>query len=361
MSDHTDWDVRRPRRSMIERGRDAISRHVDSIKRRFVARAARESAERIVGRIVDGQDGLGGRTPPTGFMRGIDYYDRKRLIRTVADVLAWYRSGSGRFPDLIEPRLFSEKLIHALFFAEMKVPESGNKSLTARFIPTRLDGAVRCPSIVWRSRRATLPPNHHIAAGVYYLKTNHGSSMVRRVVYPLSRSARISLEWTFSRFLRADYGEDMGEWWYNVFDREVILEEAVCLKDPPTTLLFFVVSGEVVLICADRKSLDAGRVTQTLLLDPDFNVRGVQKTSDQRLSHFDLSADLKHRTKAIAREIGAGFSSIRVDLLVGDDGQIYLNEITHASNGGFPFHDAQLDLEMGTKWVGNEIYRRDGT
>lgn len=333
---------------------------VIAVKRQLVRKSASELAQRIVEQVADGPSGLLSKPPPTGYMRGIDYYDRKDLIRAITRVLVRYRERSGHFPNLIEPISFTEKLTRAKFFAAMKVPETGNKSHTVNFIPKNLDGKVSYPRIVWRSRNSILPANHQLAAGIYYLKTNHGSGMVRRVAYPLSPSVKAALEEEFAGFLCTDYGKQMGQWWYNVFERELILEEAVCVDDPPTTLLFLVIDGEIAVIWADHKSLDVGGVTPTLQFDPVFNIDDEQPPGEERLENFEISEELKRRTIEIAKEIGKQFFAIRVDLIIGDDGEVYLNEITQMSEGGDPAHHTpKFNMELGKKWVGNEIYRLD--
>lgn len=333
-----------------------LRRYPQLIKQAYFRIIAMKRARQIVQRVAAAPEGPFSIVPPAGYRRGIDHFDRRMLIRVMANVLAWYRVSGGRFPDLIEPTSYSEKLNHAKFFAAMKIPETGNKSLTETFIPDHLVGTVRYPPIVWRSPVAALPDNDAVLPGVYYLKTNHGSGWVRRIEYPLSRSEKASLEREFALFLETDFGIELGEWWYNTFERELLLEEAVTSRNPSTAILFFVIGGAVRYISVDQKALTAGDVTKTLLLNPDFTVSDVQRPEPERMCDVDLSDDLKTALLAVAEDIGGQFDCVRVDLMVGDDGGIYLNELTHVSNAGHPFHDRRMDEALGRAWTGRAIY-----
>jgi hypothetical protein len=46
--------------------------------------------------------------PPEGFLRGIDFYSRQELIKSLTTMLKTYREAGGRYPNLVSPRLFSE-------------------------------------------------------------------------------------------------------------------------------------------------------------------------------------------------------------------------------------------------------------
>lgn len=295
--------------------------------------------------------------PPEGFQRGIDFYDRRSLIRTTAHVLLAYRTSGGRHLNLLAPEFFSEKINHAKFFTPIKVPESGNKLLTASFIPAALRGRIRVPEIVWHDDQPRLPANDCLPPGTYYLKSNHGSGMVRRIHYPLAPSERSLLEATTQLWLTRPFGLSQGEWWYNTFPRRILLERAVAARSPSLALLFYVVDGEVALISVDEKPLHSGGVTRCLLFDGQFRLWPVQKPERQRLDAFELSDARKQECLEAARLIGKPFKAVRVDLIVGDDGIIYLNEITLSSSAGMPFSDVDSDRLLGGLWPGLGIFR----
>ena len=116
-----------------------------------------------------------------GFSRGIDYYKFDALVQVLAVVLAVYRNTAGRYPDLLNPKLYSEKVSALKFLAPLKVPESGNKLLTASFLTPEARSTIRIPEVVWHSAEPILPMNGAMEDGDYYLKTNHGSGRCRRI------------------------------------------------------------------------------------------------------------------------------------------------------------------------------------
>lgn len=294
--------------------------------------------------------------PGEGYQRGIDFYNRQELLQTLVNVLLAYRRAGGRFPDLVSPRLFSEKINHAKFFAPIKVPESGNKLLTASFLPPDLGNRVGVPEIVWHSDEPILPGNDTLAADVYYLKASHGSGMVRRIRFPLGAEERRELEATCRHWLSGPFGLALGEWWYDAFPRRILIEKSVAARSPSIVLLFYVVGGEVAFLSVDEKSLEPGFPTRCLRLDGNFHPLARQKQDRERLEEFHLSDAHRRDCLEAARAIGRQFLAARIDLIVGDDDRIYLNEVTLSSSAGLPFEDRELDRHLGSRWPGTGLF-----
>src|SRR5690242_20689891 len=70
-----------------------------------------------------------------GYMRGIDFYSQTDLPLAMANSMTLFFGAHGYFPNLMSPRGFNEKIVWSKFFIPFKIPESGNKLLTATFIP----------------------------------------------------------------------------------------------------------------------------------------------------------------------------------------------------------------------------------
>jgi hypothetical protein len=298
-----------------------------------------------------------GATPKEGYQRGADYYNRQELIAVLQNVLEIYWQVTGRFPDLLSPRLYSEKINHAKFFTPIKVPETGNKLLTASFLPPCLEGRVNLPEIVWHHHLPTLPDNDSLAPGDYYLKSSHGSGMVQRIRFPLDPAQRQALEATCAQWLNRGYGHALGEWWYNTFPPRLLIEKSVSARSPSSSMLFYVIGGEVAMITVLSKSLEQGLPDRRILLDANFHPHAIQDPWEKRLNEFQLAEPLKHECLEAARTIGRQFHSVRVDLMVGDDGKIYLNELTFSPNAGLPFVGKALDLRLGSLWQGACLWR----
>lgn len=285
--------------------------------------------------------------PKNGFKRGIDFYSTTSFIDVLLDAVCMFRRKHNRFPDLTDPKRFSDKLFRSKFFYAFKTPETGNKLLNQHFIPDTARHLVSCPEIVWRSTVAELPRNGKIEDGLYYLKTNHGCNMYRRVRFPLADAPRRALEAKFSGFLKLRYGMRSGEWWYNDFVTEIFLERSVSEQPNSIAWNHFVFGGKVVLLSVFRKVADDAEAT---LLDPDYNQIDFQNPSRQRVSFALPSPALRAKMNEAARLIGGQFGFARVDFLIGDDEQLYLSEITFTPGNGLTHWPDDLDFELGGLW-----------
>ena len=70
-----------------------------------------------------------------GYMRGTDFYKPTRFLSALVNAGVKCKSTHGKYPDLVDPTDFSEKLFYRKFFGKFEIPESGNKLLTYSFIP----------------------------------------------------------------------------------------------------------------------------------------------------------------------------------------------------------------------------------
>ena len=287
---------------------------------------------------------------PTGYARGIDFYSERDFIQVIANIYLAYREKGGMYPNLIEPELYSEKLNTLKLLSWMRLPESGNKLLTANFLIPEARPLLLIPEVVWRSTRAILPLNGSIPDGEYFFKANHGSGFFRRIRYPLTLEDRIVLESLGRRWLKLDYGLHLGEWWYNVFEKAVFLERSVTGRNPSAVILFYMFRERVGLISVDEKLTDGTGRTRESLFDSSFCLLPDQIVDSEPVSNFYLSDDTKERALAAAETIGRQFEAVRVDVIPGDNGELYLNEITFSSQAGLPLQNTDRDLNMGRMW-----------
>lgn len=287
------------------------------------------------------------RRPRSNHLRGIDFYDEETLLLTMARYMRKYHLAHGVLPNLVEPVGFSEKICWSNFFAELKVPESGNKLLTSSFIPEDVREIVACPEVVWHSKQPHLPSNEEIHPGSYYLKATHGSSMCRRISYPLSEDDLFRLQLKCQQWLAEPYGLKSGEWWYSTFEREILIEEDVSGEDHSVAWYFYVFSGTIGFVVARRKSHGAGEGTW---FDQDFEILPYQTDIHPRISNMQTTAGAKARMRECAIAIGKNFPFVRVDLMLGPDESIYLGEITFAPYNGYMPLQQEFDLLLGKLW-----------
>jgi len=285
-----------------------------------------------------------------GHARGVDVYSEEDLEVVVTTILGFYRRSAGRYPDLLSPRLYSEKVNALKLFAHVKVPETGDKLKTASFLTPEARTLLQVPEVLWQSATPRLPPDDAIPPGEYLLKANHGSGRCRRIRYPLPPATRAALEALAAKWLAKGYGVRGGEWWYNVFTPRLLLERCVTRRNPSAAMLFFLFHGEVASIYVDEKLLDGSNRTRAAVFDPDFRLLPEQPGDSEPLHGFAIPADMKSRAIAAARSIGRTFEAVRVDIIPGDAGDLYLNEITLTNYGGMPLTSLRRDEELGEMW-----------
>jgi hypothetical protein len=316
----------------------------DFIRKRY----ARITSQRLVRRLERQPGSIFKKPPRAGYSRGINFYARRDLIDAIAKAIYDYKLYHGVYPKLMTPQRLNEKITWAKFFSELRVPESGDKLSTEKFIPPELEGAISCPTVVWRSAFFQLPNNGEVAAGDYYLKANHGSGFVKRLSYPLSDQDRSAAEECTKKWLESAYGLQHGEWWYSCFKKEIFLEESVCDEENSVAVMFHVFHGTVHMITACKKSR-SGTVEKSLWLDSDF-VPLPQCSEAPRLD-ISFAFETKRTLKHLASCIGSQFRYVRVDFLLDHAERPFLGELTFAPNNGLMCWPEQLDFWLGGKWI----------
>lgn len=298
-----------------------------------------------LGRIMAEPDSPFRRPPRPGFKRGIDFYSGRGLLLALANALFAYRAKLGMFPDLAEPRGYNEKILRFKFFGEVKTPEAGDKLATARFIPEDWRGRIRCPEVVWHSTAPELPANDRIAPGVYYLKSNHGSDMFRKIRYPLAEAGRTALQALCRHWLARDFGVSDGEWWYAAFPRRILLERDVCGGAPPVSWNIHVLDGTVGLVELFDKHAQPMQVTW---LDERLQPMAIQLDGVDRITAPKMPAD-PDGLLAAAVAIAAPFPFARVDFFIDADGAAWLGEVTFSPSNAMGRRPAEIERRLGDR------------
>ena len=247
-----------------------------------------------------------------GHLRGIDFYAPLNFYSVLANAILNYKKAHGVYPNLVKPQGFSEKVFWFKFFGEVKVPETGNKLLTERFIPEHMRQLISCPKIVWHAKQATLPKNDELPAGSYYLKASHGSNMFKKIQYPLTDQERAVLELTCHQWLAYPYGIETGEWWYNSFEKEILIEKNVSSDDAPIAWGFHVFSGEIGFVVMVKKTDTATKVNW---LDKNLAMLPYQEDDCLRVGDYQLPSNIEY-VKNLCCQIGQSFNFVRIDLLM---------------------------------------------
>jgi hypothetical protein len=283
--------------------------------------------------------------PQPGYKRGIEFLTASNLARSMLNVFLSYGNAHGVYPDLTDPKTFTEKMVWTKFFAPMKTPESGNKLLTSYFIPEEAKDLVSCPEIVWHSPKPGIPADGDLEPGSYYLKTNFGCNMYQRLDYPLEPPIRAEVEATFAQHLEETFGLISGEWWYTAFRRQLMIERDVSGGADSIAYCYFVFRGEVALLSVYRKSnLDS------TLLRPDFELFEYQIPGRSR-TEFDLpSKKTREMMKRAAELIGGPLPFARIDFLMAPDEQFYLGEVTFTPGNALTRWPGHINRRLGDMW-----------
>lgn len=283
---------------------------------------------------------------PSGYKRGVDIYSMAALANIIANAMRSFKIAHNIYPSLLKPQGFNQKIFYRKFFEPLQAGKIGNKLATDSFIPDDLRAVLTCPPLVWRSDKHFLPANDAIAPGNYYLKANHGSNFNCAIQYPLNEEDKAALESECERWLNSTYGVLSGEWWYNVFKKEIFIEENISPEQPAMSFNFFVTAGEVVYVCMHLK-----QTGEELYMDSEFNAIHDNDNKDNFLKIIGaFKNDTKEKLKYYAAAIGKTFSFVRVDFFIGSDEKIYLAELTLSPGNGLADRPAGFDEKLGQLW-----------
>jgi hypothetical protein len=303
----------------------------------------------IVNRIKASPHSPFNKAPRIGYLRGIDFYKGSSLISTLALAMYDYRRRHGVYPNLLKPTYFDEKLFKSKFFTEIKIPESGNKLFTSRFIPKELKTSISVAKIIWHSPVPKLPRNDEIVPGDYFLKASHGAGMFKKIRYPLAADEFVSLEETCEKWLENNYGLITGEWWYETFPKKILIEEQVGTENNPISWHFYTFDGVIGLIVAHRK-FESDWLGEFSLFDERFEILAYPKVF-RPAKDIRLTQDTKNQLRRYASLIGSQFRFVRVDFLVDDNQKIYLGELTFCpGNAANLFLTDELQTYLGGLW-----------
>lgn len=277
-----------------------------------------------------------------GWMRGADFYSPTELRKALRYGLRAYAT---RFflqtPDLLNPRDFNEWVIRSNYLRYLKVPETGNRLFTANFIPEDLRSSLTCPRIIWNGRSLNWEQWPYATERPFYLKASHGSDMFLRIAGPVSPSQRARIERLAAGWLASSYGRSHGEWYYNAFTPELLMEEDIGGNGYSINCFSF--RGEVAAIALFNKA-----TREIITMREDMTVVGQRgsRTWNQLFSPSTLK-----KAVSMASQISHKHDFVRVDFLADNDERIYLGEMTFAPGNGLSRRPQGINEYLGQKWT----------
>lgn len=285
---------------------------------------------------------LRGATADGGWLRGVDFYTPVELRQALMRVFMQFHYSHGCYPNLVEPHGFNEWVVRSDFLRYLKVPESGNKLLTATFIPERLKSSVRCPPILWSGPRLDRTAPDQLPPGKsYYLKAANGSSMFTRFSWPLTEWEKRELTAVSTGWLKVKYGFKYGEWWYSASPPMLLIESDVGGNGFSVNCFCF--RGSVGLVVLHSKGTG-----ETITLSGRFELLGHRNGQSDWCELFGTA--VLREISALAGELSRDLEFARFDFLVGDEREIFLGEVTFAPGNGNSTRPDGVDERLGRMW-----------
>jgi len=253
-------------------------------------------------------------------------------------MLTYYKS-YGRFPNLRDPKLYSEKL-QARKLSGVDLTPYIDKIRVKDFVQERC-GDICIPTLYAGDR---LPPVEERTWPLpFVIKTNHASGtniFVREA--PDWRAIEAKLD----QFLAHRHGEATGEVFYLKVRPRMLVEPIIGNGiDAPQDYRFFVAGGEVQFIGLEQSPIDHRRV---------FYSRSWERLPIRDGYPVGTNAERPQSLKQmveIAETLGRDLGFVRVDLYE-VDGRVYFGEMTFTPSAGYMrFEPPEVDAELGAKWL----------
>jgi hypothetical protein len=282
-----------------------------------------------------------------------------------------YRNAHGRYPDLAQPFLFTEKItVRKLFEQRPIFATLSDKLLSRDFVADRMGrqylpelyGAYECFEDIDFSR---LPDR-------FVIKTNHGSHFVLIAdgKKPFDRNSARRL---VRRWMRTNYYDGSREKFYRYVDRKIMVEEFLEEPSgaPAIDYRFFVydgvpkffyvsfkpdVSAEEAKVYAETGGRDLAffdracrRLPVRLIMPGMPPAPPAHFENPSRLAAFPIPANIEKLFDIVAK-IGRGFDFLRIDMY-NPGGRILFGEFTTLPGGGVrPFDPPSYDLVFSEPW-----------
>ena len=263
----------------------------------------------------------------------------------------WKRHG--RFPNIILPKTFNEKVLYRVLFDRRSLLTRIQDKLAVRsYVDERLG-----PSILPELYHVTIDPDtipFDKLPQKFVIKPTHGSGWIQ-IVTDRARLDLAALAKTCRDWLSWNYYEASGEWCYKNIPPCVILEQFIDdgTGNVPDDYKVFVFDGVVEMV-----QVDTGRFTE--------HRRGLYSPNWERLpvllEYGDLTRDVPRPAHlaemiAAAEKLGKGLDFIRADFYDTPD-RLYFGELTTYPGGGLDrFHPAQFDSYLGSRWKLSAVRR----
>jgi hypothetical protein len=274
---------------------------------------------------------------------------RKYVPRVVRDLIfgiRMHRAAHGKYPRLLRPRTFNEKILRRKVFDRRPIlTQFADKYAVRQYVAQRL-GPDILPKVYCVTSDPTAIPFADLPRR-FVVKPTHGSGWVRVVLDKAALDVQ-ELTRTCNRWLATNYHNVMRERQYRRIPPRIMVEEFIDdgSGTAPVDYKFYTFHGTVHLIQIDGSRFTSHRCA---LYDRHWRDTGVRV----ELERFDspvrepVNLGLMLQT---AEKLGADLEFVRVDLYdVGS--RIYFGEMTATPGAGLArFEPQAMDEHLGKLW-----------
>lgn len=273
----------------------------------------------------------------------------RRIDRTIpawAAVLRAHFAVHHRFPNILNPQTFNDKVVHRILFDRRPLlTEMADKYAARNYVEKRL-GSEILPLVYCVTVDPSGIPFDEFP-GRFVVKATHGSGWVR-VVHDKSTLDIPELIATCNRWLGSNYYDHHHEWPYKNIVPRIMVEEFIDdgHRDVPNDYRLYVFGGTVRFIQVEEGKPLAHR-------RGIFNPEWVKQ--DVTLGYPDLSGDVprpKHLDQMIsaAEALSKEIEFVRADFY-DTAARIYFGELTTTPMCGLRrFKPYEFDVRLGRLW-----------
>jgi len=265
----------------------------------------------------------------------------RRLPDAVAVSIDYFRV-FGRFPNLANPQLFSEKMQHLkLLDHDPRTPGLVDKVRVKEFVANAIGEQWLIPTL-WHGEHLTETVLRKMPKPAV-VKANHSSAQVKFVT---ANSNLASVAREANGWLGYDHHVVHREWAYGNVQRELLIEPFIGEGGAPDDYKFWVFDGVVRFIQVDHDRF-SGHTRQ--FYSPSWT------RLDLTMNYPDTPANAPPpphlaRMIAAASKLAEGFRFVRVDLYDTPQRPLF-GEMTFSPEAGLcRFDPPSFDLELGESW-----------
>lgn len=270
------------------------------------------------------------------------YLELLRRLPDAAAVNLDYFRVFGRFPNLANPQLFSEKMQHLkLQDRDPRTPALVDKVQVKDFVANAIGKEWLIPTL-WHGEHLTQEILSDMPMPAV-VKANHSSAQVKFVT---ANSNLGSIAQEANGWLNYDHHLVHREWAYGNVKRQLLIEPFIGEEQAPDDYKFWVFDGVVRFI-----QVDNGRFSKHTrqFYSPSWSRLDLKMNYPDAPTNVDAPAHLAFMLEA-ASKLAEGFRFVRVDLYDTPQKPLF-GEMTFSPEAGLcRFEPAGFDLELGESW-----------